>query len=71
MVSIWARHAATHGGICCCGDHLGVMVGTDISRVPPGWAFIPLADATPEIVQDTIDEVRKGRAQWPEKETSC
>jgi hypothetical protein len=57
------------GGMCCCGDHLGVMVGTAIRDCPMGWAFIDLAEATPERVAETIEHVKRGRSTWPSNDT--
>lgn len=58
---------ADRGGMCTCGDHLGVYVGTDVYATPPGWVFVPLP-TTPEIVRAAIDHAKQGRREWPIRE---
>jgi hypothetical protein len=57
------------GGMATCGGHLGVMVSTveNISRCPPGWAFVDVNDSA-EVVQEAIDFIYRGRKGWPAKE---
>ena len=62
------EHLATNGGMCTCGDHLGVFVGTTIEGCPKGWVYVPLEDATPSLVKEAIREARTGRAKWPPAE---
>ena len=68
MNNDYYKHLSKNGGMCACGDHLGVYVGTDINATPLGWAFIHLNETDPEIVKNTIQEVKRGRSVWPEKE---
>lgn len=64
----FVERLATHGGMATCGEHLGVFVGTDIRGCPRGWVYVPLEQATPEIVREALDTARAGRKSWPEKE---
>lgn len=65
----YAQYLASNGGMASCGEHLGVMVTPreNINRVPNGWVFIPLEEATTEVVQEALDFTKQGRAAWPEK----
>ncbi len=65
----YAQHLATFGGMASCGNHLGIMVTPrkNVEQVPAGWVFIPLEDATEEIVQEALDHARQGRSAWPQK----
>ncbi len=66
----YAQHLATNGGMATCTEHLGVMVTPreNIHQAPPGWVFIPLEEATEEIVQEALDFTKQGRSTWPKKE---
>lgn len=64
--SDYATMLAKNGGIVCCGSHLGIVVGTDINAVPPGWTYVSMP-TNPEIVQRAIDHAKVGRATWPNK----
>lgn len=55
------------GGMVTCGEHLGVMVGSVDSRVPPGWVFVPVETATVDLVSEAMDVAYAGRKLWPEK----
>lgn len=65
----YAAWLAKYGGMACAGGHLGVMVADskDVDACPPAWCFVPLEDATEEIVQEAIDWTRSGRKTWPDK----
>jgi len=69
-VSGYAKMLAVRGGIANCGGHLGVFVSPreNAQRCPPGWTFVELETATPEIVQEAIDNCKNGRAGWPDQE---
>ena len=61
-------YVARVGGMVTCGDHLGVMVGPEGSRVPMGWVFLPLGEKTTgEMVREAIEFARLGRKAWPAK----
>lgn len=55
------------GGMICLPEHLGVMIGPDISACPGGWGFIETAVATPESVMQLVEHVNLGRSSWPKK----
>lgn len=58
-----------HGaGMISLGDGLGVFVGEVDTGTPAGWLFVPRRSATAEKLKHWVDAVRKGRADWPEKE---
>ena len=67
MISSYAVYLAEHGGMATCGEHLGVMVGTDPYGCPRGWVFVPLG-ATAEIVQEALNLAKRGRSAWPPKD---
>ncbi len=62
----YAQHLAANGGLACCGDGLGVMVTPheNIKQVPAGWVFIPLEEATEEVVQGALEHAKEGRKNW-------
>ncbi len=66
-MSKYVEHLAANGGMATCGEHLGVMVGTDEFACPAGWVFVPLEGATTQIVSEALAVAKKGRAGWPEK----
>lgn len=45
------------GGMICCGDYLGVMIGTNPFACPHGWVFIDIRGATVE----SIRNAKRGR----------
>lgn len=55
------------GGMITCGDHLGVMVGTDEKACPLGWVFLPIQRATVELIGECVEYATKGRKAWPPK----
>ncbi len=55
------------GGIITLGEHLGVFIGNDIKHTPPGWLFIDINGLTVNKLAQWVDEVRRGRKNWPEK----
>ncbi len=59
---------AKNGGLATTGNHLGVMVAprNKARNCPPGWVFVPMETATPEIVREALDVSRKGRSDWPD-----
>lgn len=65
--SDYAKFLALRGGMATCGQHLGVMVGPDPRKCPPGWVFLKRGEATAEQVQAAIDLSESGRETWPEK----
>ncbi len=67
MSKTYTEHLATNGGLVACGEHLGAMVGPDEFACPPGWVFVSLEEATPELVSEALALAKKGRAVWPEK----
>ncbi|KKM18369.1 hypothetical protein LCGC14_1666340 [marine sediment metagenome] len=66
----YAQYLASSGGVAACGKGFGVMVTPmeNIHRVPAGWVFVPLEEATEELVQEALDFAKGGMANWPQKE---
>jgi len=62
----YAAHLALNGGMATCGEHLGVFVGEDEGRCPPGWVFVEKGSATEELVQEALEVAKGGRGSWPE-----
>ncbi len=59
---------ARGGGMINCGQHLGVMIGPAGCQVPKGWCFVPIDEATPELIGECCQEVALGRKNWPDNE---
>jgi len=71
VISEYAKYLSRCGGIATVGQHLAVMIAPSecLHSCPAGWGFVDLEDATPELVQETIDEVKRGRSAWPTDES--
>jgi len=67
----YAKYLTERGGLATCGEHLGVMVASREcdKQCPAGWVFVPIEQATEEIVQAALDQALLGRKAWPVKET--
>ncbi len=58
------------GGLCTCGEHLGVFISPAANEkaTPAGWVFVPLETATEAIIDEAIACAKEGRKHWPPKE---
>ncbi len=71
MMSDYSRMILEQGGgICTCGEHLGVFVAplSSEKQTPPGWVFVPAETATEQIIDEAITHANAGRKIWPPKE---
>ena len=56
------------GGMCCCGDGLGVVLGpSDVAlNCPAGWLFVELGSVNAVELANYISHVKEtGRRDWP------
>lgn len=61
------------GGMITCGDHLGIFVSPseNIRACPPGWCFVPMEIATPELINAAHEHMTSGngrRSKWPKNQ---
>lgn len=57
------------GGVIAGPQGLGILVGNDPSKTPPGWIFVDISQP-PQNTKEILAQLRQARANWPEKETA-